>query len=260
MARTVRFTCLVALTSYSESKVTVFRQLKRLAGPKSDLADLESVNAVWRAQRFISPGGKRRDAATCYLHPRLRDGKHPNLHVLIESQVNRVLFDDGRRAVGVEIKTNPLFHVDAGERSTRDIKARKLVIESCGAFTTPSLLEMSGVGEVQVIERAGVPVLIELPGVGNGYEDHHLLSYPCLNNLTPADTLDAIAYGRMVSFEDLIKRNEKILGWNAQDTQAKVRPTEAEVAALRPKFQEAWKREFADYPDKPLGIISTIAG
>ena len=43
-----------------------------------DLADLKS-------QRFISPESKRQDAASCYLHPRIRDKKHPNLHVLVET-------------------------------------------------------------------------------------------------------------------------------------------------------------------------------
>jgi alcohol oxidase len=46
--------------------------------------------------------GKRQDAASTYVHPLLNDGKHPGLHVLCESKVNKVLFDDEKRAVGVE--------------------------------------------------------------------------------------------------------------------------------------------------------------
>ncbi|KAI1378542.1 putative alcohol oxidase [Hypoxylon crocopeplum] len=225
-----------------------------------DLSDLDSINAVWRAKRFISPDGKRQDAASCYLHPRLRDEKHPNLHVLVESQVSRILLDENKRAVGVEFRPNPLFHPGDADQPLLSVKARRLVIASCGACGTPSLLERSGIGEKKVLERAGVPVVVDLPGVGNGYEDHHLLTYPYLNSLTPADTIDGLLAGRMGSYEDLMKSNHKMLGWNAQEIQGKLRPTEAEVAALGPDFQKAWDEEFKDQSDKPLGVINLLAG
>ncbi|KAK7733048.1 hypothetical protein SLS53_008377 [Cytospora paraplurivora] len=224
-----------------------------------DLSDLDSVNAVWRAKRFISPDGKRQDAASSYLHPRLRDGKHPNLYVLVETQALRILIEDNT-AVGVEIRPNPRFHPDDAFVAPNTIRARKLVIASSGALGTPSLLERSGVGNSQVLERAGVPVIVDLPGVGQGYEDHHLLSYPYLNDLSLMDTLDGFVLGRMGSYEDLIKSNNVMLGWNGQELQAKVRPTDAEVAALGPDFQKAWDREFKDYPDKPLVVFSVVAG
>lgn len=224
-----------------------------------DLQDLESVNAVGRAQRFISPEGKRQDAATCYIHPRLEDGKHPNLHVLVESQVLRIMFDEDKNASGVEYRPNPLFNPDdAG--SLRTVKARKLVIASIGACATPSLLERSGVGNRKLLETAGVPVVADLPGVGEGYEDHHLLAYPYLNTLEPKETLDGLVFGRLGSPEDVIKSGNKMLGWNAQEIQAKVRPTEAEVATFGPEFKKAWDKEFKDYPDKPMVVFSVIAG
>lgn len=224
-----------------------------------DLQDLESVNAVWRAQRFISPEGRRQDAATCYIHPRLEDGKHPNLHVLVESQVLRIIFDEDKNASGVEYRPNPLFHPDdAG--SLRTVKARKLVIASIGACATPSLLERSGVGNQKLLETAGVPVVADVPGVGEGYEDHHLLAYPYLNTLEPKDTLDGLVFGRLGSPEDVVKSGNKMLGWNAQEIQAKVRPTEAEVATFGPEFKKAWDKEFKDYPDKPMVLFSVIAG
>ena len=228
-----------------------------------DLSNLDSINAVWRAKRFISTEGKRQDAASCYLHPRLRDGKHPNLHVLVESQVVRILLDQDKRAVGVEFRPNPLLHPlhpDQAEQSLRAVKARRLVIASSGACGTPSILERSGIGEPMVLERAGVPIAVDLPGVGNGYEDHHLLGYPYLNTLTLADTLDGLVLGRMGKHEDLMKGNHKMLGWNGQEIQGKVRPTEAEVAALGPDFQKVWDKEFRNHPDKPLMVFSVIGG
>jgi choline dehydrogenase-like flavoprotein len=223
-----------------------------------DVQDLEAVNVVGRAYRYVAPDGKRQDAATCYLHPLLNDGKHPNLHVLVESQVKRVLLDNNNKAVGVELRPNPVFGGSANDVKT--VKARRLVVVSCGACGTPSLLERSGVGNRAVLQAAGVPVVVEAPGIGNGYEDHHLAIYPYLNSLDASDTLDDLAYGRMGSPEDLIKAQHPMLGWNAQEVQGKARPTDAEVAALGPEFQKAWDREFRDHPEKPTVIFTVIAG
>lgn len=220
-----------------------------------DVQDLETVNTVGRAYRYVSPDGLRQDAATCYVHPLLNDGKHPNLHVLVESQVKRILFDNNK-AVGVEFRQNPLFGGDTDE--TRTVKARRLVIASCGACGTPSLLERSGLGDPKVLQAAGVPVVAEAPGVGNGYEDHHLALYPYLNSLDPTDTLDALVNGKMGSPEELIKAHHPILGWNAQDVQGKARPTDAEAAALGPDFKKAWDQEFKDRPEKPMVIFTAL--
>ncbi len=222
-----------------------------------DAQDLESVNTVGRAYRYISPEGRRQDAATCYLHPRLNDGKNPNLHVLVESQVVRVLFEN-KKASGVEFRPNPLFGGDASQ--IRIVKARKLVIVSCGACGTPSLLERSGVGDPTVLQAAGVPVVAETPDVGNGYEDHHMVLYPYLNSLEATDTLDALICGRMGSPEELIAANSPMLGWNAQEIQGKARPTDAEAAALGPKFKEAWDRDFKSHPERPMVVFTVLAG
>ncbi|KAI5916976.1 GMC oxidoreductase [Camillea tinctor] len=131
---------------------------------EEDLSDIDSVNALWLAKRFISPDGKRQDAASCYLHPLLRDGNHSNLHVLVESQVARILLDENKRAAGVEFRSNPEFHPDNANPPLRSVKARRLVVASCGACATLSLLERSGIGGSEVLERAGVPVVVDLPG------------------------------------------------------------------------------------------------
>lgn len=141
-----------------------------------DIQDLESINSVGKNLRYISTEGKRQDAATCYLRPRLNSDKYPNLHVLVESQVVRVLIDgETKRATGVELRTNPRYNPDAAGEPLRVVKARKLVVASGGACGTPSLLERSGLGDPEVLGRAGIPVIVDLPGVGNGYEDHHLV-------------------------------------------------------------------------------------
>lgn len=165
------------------------------------IQDREFINSVGKNQRYISTEGKRQDAATCHLRPRLNSDKYPNLHVLVESQVVRVLIDDETKtATGVELRTSPRYNPDAAGEPLRVVKARKLVAASSGACGTPSLLERSGLGDPKVLGRAGIAVIVDLPGVGNGYEDHrlvcdiyHLLFIPPSIMTTPMLTTNATA-------------------------------------------------------------------
>lgn len=220
-----------------------------------DLQDLDSNDGVQRALRFIGPDGKRQDTAHKYLHPRLQDGKHPNLNVLVESQVLRVLFE-GKRASGIEYQPNPAFQNGTTKQS---IKARKMVIVSAGAMGTPLILERSGIGNPEILSRASVPLVASVPGVGNEYQDHHLLAYPYQTNLYPNETVDALVGGRL-DVGELIATNARIMGWNAQDLTAKLRPSDAEVAALGPEFRAAWDRDFKNNPNKPLMLMSLVSG
>lgn len=220
-----------------------------------DLQDLDSNNGVQRAQRFIGPDGKRQDTAHKYLHPRLQDGNHQNLNVLVESQVLRVLFE-GKRASGIEYQPNPTFQTGTTKGS---IKARKMVIICGGALGTPLILERSGLGDPEILKRASVPVVASIPGVGREYQDHHLLAYPYQTSLEPSETADAAVGGRL-DLSELISTNASILGWNAQDVTAKLRPTDDEVSALGPEFQAAWDRDFKNNLNKPLFLMALING
>ncbi|KAK3346006.1 putative glucose dehydrogenase [Lasiosphaeria hispida] len=223
-----------------------------------DLQSLDASNKVSRAKKYISPDGKRQDTASRYLRPLLEDGKHPDLHVLLKHQVVRVLLD-GNKAVGVEFSPNPEFQpqVPGVPSVVRSVKARKMVIVSCGAIGTPLVLERSGVGSPEVLSRAGVPVVADVPGVGEGYQDHELMVYAYRTSLDPSETLDALAGGRL-DVGALIASNDKLLGWNAQDITSKLRPSAAAVAALGPDFQAAWDRDYRDNPNRPLMIMSPV--
>ncbi|KAF7544821.1 hypothetical protein G7Z17_g9653 [Cylindrodendrum hubeiense] len=230
----------------------------------TDLQSLDANNGVDRWLRYVSPDGKRQDTAHTYLHPRLRDGKHPNLHVLVESKVLRILFDESKRAVGVEYTPNADFQAVTGSRQHQKltIKARKLVVVSCGACGTPPVLERSGLGDPGVLKRAGVPLVVDLPGVGHEYQDHNVSAYPYKTNLQPHETIDGILSGR-ADATSLIEKNDKILGWNAIDVAAKLRPTEADITALGAEFRDAWNRDFKNNFDRPLmlmGLMSSYLG
>ena len=72
------------------------------------------------------------------------------------------------RATGVAYVLNPLFYPD-GPKDTRTVRATKLVLVSAGAFGSPGILERSGIGAKDVLERVGVKQRVDLPGVGENY-------------------------------------------------------------------------------------------
>jgi len=239
-----------------------FIQACEAAGVKEieDLQNLDANNGVERWLRYVNPeSGKRQDTAHTYLHPKLEDGQHPNLHVLVESKVVRILFDDQKRAVGVEYTPNPEFQAVIGltAHPVKAVKARKLVVVTCGACGTPPVLERSGLGDSKILSRAGVPIVEEIRGVGKDYQDHHLLLYPYRTNLEPDQTIDRILSGR-ADVAELVKNNDKVLSWNAIDISSKLRPTEEEVSALGSDFQQAWDRDFKEKPNRPLMLLGVI--
>jgi len=105
-------------------------------------------------------GGVRSSTAAAYLKPaRKRD----NLHVVSEALATRVLFE-GRRAVGVE-------YMVGGE--TRTARADGEVVVAGGAFNSPQLLQLSGLGPADLLRSHNIPVIADLPGVGNDLNDHY---------------------------------------------------------------------------------------
>lgn len=103
--------------------------------------------------------GRRLSAARAYLHPVRRE--RPNLTVVTRAMATRILFE-GKRAVGVEYVKGGRVHVArAGD-----------VILCGGAINSPQLLQLSGVGNARELQALGVPVVHDLPGVGENLQDH----------------------------------------------------------------------------------------
>ena len=221
-----------------------------------DLQDLDSSQAVQRNIRFISKDGIRQDSAHGYLQPRLKDGKHPNLNVLVEHDVLRVIIED-KRAVGVEVQGNPASHRDA---RVHKIKAKKIVVTSAGNLGTPLLLERSGVGDRNVLSRTGINVIVDLPGVGKELQDHNTLMVSYYTSLNPDETYDGLLNGK-TSYQKLLDEKSPMLAWNSAEITSKVRPTDEEIdSLLGPNARKLWERDFRDNPNKPVAIISTANG
>jgi choline dehydrogenase len=120
--------------------------------------------------------GVRESASNAYLRP----VRHrPNLTIRLRAQATRVLFE-GRRATGVE------FVAGGGARQVA--QARREVILAGGAINSPQLLELSGIGDNELLRRFGIPVVAHSPAVGQGLQDHLAVNYyyrsrvPTLNN------------------------------------------------------------------------------
>jgi choline dehydrogenase len=106
--------------------------------------------------------GRRCSAAQAFLVPASR---RPNLHLLTGTMAERVRFE-GRRAAGVTCRR-------AG--GTVELTARREVILAAGAYASPALLQRSGIGPAALLAGFGIPVVADLPGVGENLQDHWMV-------------------------------------------------------------------------------------
>jgi choline dehydrogenase len=103
--------------------------------------------------------GKRASTAVAYLRP--AKGRK-NLHVETSALAQRILFE-GRRAAGVEYRK---------QGSLRTARARREILVSSGAYNSPQLLQLSGVGPAELLKKHGIDVVLDAAGVGHDLQDH----------------------------------------------------------------------------------------
>ena len=101
-----------------------------------------------------------------------------NLRVELNALVTKVLFDDDKRAIGVEyLQGENLYRAcsepNQNQAKTQTIYASEEVILSGGAFNTPQLLMLSGVGAREELEPLGIRVVVDLAGVGKNLQDRY---------------------------------------------------------------------------------------
>ncbi|MAK92353.1 MAG: choline dehydrogenase [Oleibacter sp.] len=123
--------------------------------------------------------GVRWSTANAYLRPAM---KRPNLTVMTGVQVEKVLLED-KKAVGVRI-------IKGGIKN--DIKCRGEVVLSAGPVGSPHILQLSGIGNADVLMKAGIDVKHELPGVGENLQDHleFYFQFRCKQPITLNGQLD----------------------------------------------------------------------
>jgi choline dehydrogenase len=161
------------------------------AGVEAGLARNDDFNGAEQdgvgMYQVTQRGGMRASAAVSYLHPAM---ERPNLTVMPYMQVNRVLFD-GKRAVGVEAS-------QLGQ--AQELRAEREVILCGGAYNSPQLLMLSGVGPAEHLMMREVEVLLDQPAVGENLGDHPA-TYAVFTTPEPESLLLALEPAAMVEFE-----------------------------------------------------------
>jgi len=110
--------------------------------------------------QMTQKNGERWSAARAYVHPHI--GSRANLRVETRAHATRILFE-GKRAVGVEYRQG---------KELKRILARREVIVASGAFQSPQLLMLSGIGDAAALRKHGIESVHHLPGVGQNLQDH----------------------------------------------------------------------------------------
>lgn len=111
--------------------------------------------------QFTMRRGARCSTSKAFIRP-VRQRK--NLHVALFSHVTKVIIDpETKRALGVEF----LRH-----GKTESVYAKREVILSAGAINSPHIMMLSGLGPRKMLEKVGIPVIQDMPGVGQNLQDH----------------------------------------------------------------------------------------
>jgi len=137
--------------------------------------------------QLTTRNGRRWSTARGYLKPAR---KRHNLAVVSNALTTRVLFE-GRRAAGVEYRKDGATHT---------ARANAEVILSSGAFNSPQLLQLSGVGPGELLQQHGIKVIADMKGVGSDLQDHYQarVNYRCNTRNTMNDMMGSVA-GRVAA-------------------------------------------------------------
>ncbi|KAI1768918.1 GMC oxidoreductase [Hypoxylon sp. FL1150] len=175
----------------------------------------------------------RESSETAFLRPHL-GVQDTNLITFVSTLAKRVLFDDQKRATGVLVDTQGLQYT---------IRARKEVIVSAGAFQSPQLLMVSGIGPKDTLQQHGIEVLQDSPGVGQNMKDHVLFGSSYRVNVVTGS-----AFGNPAQAAEFEKEYAEgqgpmtnpgidILGW---ERLPRNNLTNATISALSSAFSSDW--------------------
>lgn len=129
--------------------------------------------------QLTAKNGRRWSTAVGYLRPARR---RSNLEIATDALATRLLFS-GRRAVGVEYRRGDGLH---------SARAEAEVIVAGGAFNSPQLLQLSGIGPAGLLGMHGIGVVADMPGVGADLQDHLQIrmQYRCTEPITMNDVIN----------------------------------------------------------------------
>uniref|UniRef100_A0A0W0G8L9 Putative alcohol oxidase-like protein n=1 Tax=Moniliophthora roreri TaxID=221103 RepID=A0A0W0G8L9_MONRR len=178
------------ITNVGKRFMDVALKIDKDRGPIHDVNGLYECNGYGIWQKWIDRDtGRRSDVPHHYIY---NQEHNKNLAVLTGKRVKRVIFE-GDKAVGVEYVNDTVLNPNA-DQTVEIAKAAKLVVVSAGAFGSPTILERSGIGGSEILKKHGVRVKVDLPGVGENYQDHNVCFIPYQAS-DEAETMDALFRG-----------------------------------------------------------------
>ena len=122
----------------------------------------ETQDGVGYAQRSVYRG-RRVSPARAFLYPAMKRG---NTHVITNAHVERIEIQDN-------VATGVVYRVGGRKGRSHTLGANREVILCGGAIASPQVLQVSGIGPAQHLQSIGVPVVKDLPGVGENFRDHY---------------------------------------------------------------------------------------
>ncbi|KAJ7182954.1 GMC oxidoreductase-domain-containing protein [Mycena crocata] len=213
-----------------------------------DTNDFLNCDMYGRWPKYIDADtGRRSDAAHFYLYPQTGN---PNLCIMDHARVGRVIFDHDNRAVGVEYATG-------SDRATSVAYASRLVIVSAGTLCSPGILERSGIGSKAILQKHNIPLVSDLPGVGENYQDHTLGLTPYFSPENEV-TLSVLAMDEQAATAheaEWLANGKGLMASNGIDAGIRIRPNEKDLHELGPAFQKRWENFFSTASDKPIAWI-----
>jgi len=187
---------------------------------------------------------RRVSAARAYLHPLI--GRQ-NLEVITSAQVSAIILE-GRRATGVRYRRG-------GSRQEHTALARLKVIVSAGAANSPKLLQLSGIDDSVLLQSHGIPILHDLPSVGENLADHY--SPRIVARAKNTETINAMVTGPRLAGQLLrwLARKPSVLGLSAAVVYAFGK---SDPAMHAPDYTVIFTP--ASYKDGKLGSLDNFPG
>ncbi|KAJ7156201.1 GMC oxidoreductase-domain-containing protein [Mycena filopes] len=245
--------CELQITSDFLSAAAAFPRGRAFA---EDMNDFHTCDVYGRMPQFIdAQTGRRSDTAHQYIYNQPADANNNNLRIMDHARVNRVLFDADKRAVGIEYQVGGK---NGGEMITAH--AARLVVVSAGAYCSPAILERSGIGAKELLEKLSIPVVSDLPGVGTNYKDHYLVG-PTYLAAEGVLTLNALNRDANSVFEtQWLRDGTGLLATNGVEAGIKLRPNAQDLEQLGASFRARWESFFVGAPDKAAAFVGAFAG
>lgn len=188
-----------------------------------------------------SRNGSRLSTARAFLRP-ARNRR--NLHVMLNSTATRILFDNNKRAVGVEFVHDGKIH---------RVSVAKEVVVSGGAVNSPQILLNSGIGPREELSAVGVPVVHDLPGVGKNLHNH--VAYTLAFTINDTDTTPL---NWATAMEYLLFRDGLMSGTGISEVTAMVNTKYANAQEDHPDVQLIFGGYLADCAE--TGMVGEMKG